>query len=170
MRPGCFLDDGWKAKFFLWTASLEALYTTQANQGSLVASERIKFLLGANTSIYPPGDLASIYPDPKLTAGDVIGELYCLRNHIAHDDKVPDSYFQKEGRPSGPYGIDRIPRYEMLFEAISFIIRSSLLKILDDGLIGHFQNNVTADSYFAGHNLTRDQLRAAKLKMPHCPG
>jgi hypothetical protein len=111
-EPGFFLNENWKAQYFLWTAALEALYTTQANQGGLVATERIKSLLGPSASIYPAGELVWIYPDPNLTVTDVIGEIYCLRNHIAHGDKVPDYYFTTEGRPTG-YGGSMIPRHDM---------------------------------------------------------
>lgn len=148
---------------------VEALFTTMANQGSIVASERIKHLLGANTSIYPRGELVWIYPNPNLTVGDVVGELYCLRNHIAHGDRVPDYYFKKEGRPSPMYGGDRIPKSEMLFEAISFIIRYSLLKVLDDQVLDHFQSNATADAYFGSYGLTKKALQAANRKMARCP-
>jgi hypothetical protein len=168
-ESGCFQNNDWKAKFFLWTTAVEALFTTQANQGSLVASERIKFLLGANTSIYPPGELVWIYPNPNLTVGDVVGELYCLRNHIAHGDRVPAYYFQKEGRPSPMYGGDRIPRSEMLFEAMSFIIRHSLLSILDGQLIDHFKSNTAADAYFGSHGLTKKALQATNRKIGKCP-
>lgn len=167
-EAGCFLHTDWKAKFFLWTTSVESIFTTLANQGSLVSSERIKFFLGADAVIYPPGDLVFIYPDPKLTVGDVIGEIYCLRNHIAHGDRVPDYYFRQEGRPSAQYGGDKISKCEMLFEAISFLIRASLIKILGDDLIGHFRDNVTADAYFGSYGLTKKALRDAKITMPTC--
>ncbi|WP_158944221.1 hypothetical protein [Granulicella sp. S190] len=166
---GCFQNQEWKVKFFLWTTGLESLFTTVDNQGSLVSSERIKFFLGADTLIYPRGELASIYPDPKLTVTDVIGEIYCLRNHIAHGDRVPNYYFQNPGRPESLYGSVQIPKYEMLLEAISYIIRASLLKILDDGLISHFRDNVTADAYFGSHGLTKLDLKKSKKKMPRCP-
>ncbi len=168
-ESGCFQHYDWKAKFFLWTTAVEALFTTQANQGSLVATERIKFFLGEKRSIYPPGELMSLYPNPNLTVGDVIGELYCLRNHIAHGDRVPDYYKLKDGRPSLAHFGEPIPKTEMLFEAISFIIRYSLLKVLSDNLLDHFSSNTTADVYFARHGLARDDLRTTKKKIGPCP-
>jgi hypothetical protein len=50
-------------------------------------------LLGVTTLIYQPGDLSQYETAPQLTVGGVIDEIYCLRNHIAHRDKVPQFLF-----------------------------------------------------------------------------
>ena len=60
----------------------------------MVAKERVKFLLGATAPIYPPGEYMDLDPDPGLTVAVVIDEIYCLRNHIAHGDKLPDYYYE----------------------------------------------------------------------------
>ena len=43
----------WKAKYLLWCSAIEAIYTShdKDHQGSLVATERIKWFLGEKTSI-----------------------------------------------------------------------------------------------------------------------
>jgi hypothetical protein len=158
---GCSQNGNWKAKFFLWTAALEALFTSKPKKnwgehsGSLVATERILDLLGCNTSIYPPGDLTSLQVDPGITVKDVIGDIYCLRNHIAHGDKVPDCYFQESARIGleGPLSLG-----EMLLESISFIIRNSLLKILKEDFVKHFQDGPSSETYFTSKNLTKSLL------------
>ena len=81
-----FQNDDWRAKFFLYTTAVESLFTTQSkggqHSGSLVATERIKHFLGANTAIYPLGELTSAYPLSGLTVKDVVNEIYCLRNTL----------------------------------------------------------------------------------------
>jgi hypothetical protein len=87
--------------------------------------------------------------------GDVIREVYCLRNHIAHGDKVPDCYFLHPGRDDFD---GQIPRWAMLVEAISFIVRQSLLTILKQGIVSHFEDGPSSQHYFAAHKLTKKDL------------
>jgi hypothetical protein len=55
--------------------------------------------------------------------------------------------------------IDRdVSHIKVLAEGLSFIVRTSLLKILRDGLLDHFANAGVAESYFDGHHLTLDRL------------
>ena len=82
-------------------------------------------------------------------------ELYCLRNHIAHGDKLPDYYYARNGREdfNGP-----LYRYEMLTEAISFIVRRSLLEILKDDLLGRYQDAASSEAYYTSQDLTRTKI------------
>jgi len=143
---GYFQHEHWKIRFFLWTSALEALFTSQdrkgEHSGSLVAKERIKFHLGAGSSIYPPGELLSMVANPNLTVADIVDEIYCLRNHIAHGDKIPEYYYQAIGRSE--FGTD-LNRIDLLIEAISFIVRRSLLKILKNNLLSHFQDSGSSE-------------------------
>jgi hypothetical protein len=158
-EAGHFQNTEWKARFFLWTSALESIFTSQSldrqHAGSFVASERIKFLLGSGSSIYPPGELMSIQKNPNLTVADVIRDIYCLRNNIAHGDKVPDHYFYATGRDDLNGGVNKV---SMLLEAVCFILRQSILTILKKGLIQHFADGPSAERYFAAHNLTRKFL------------
>jgi hypothetical protein len=157
-QSGYFQQTHWKLRFFMWTAALEALFTSHSSpqhRGSLVAKERVKHLLGATTLIYPAGELSQYEPDPHLTVENVIDEIYCLRNHIAHGDKVPDYYFQTTGRTglNGP-----INKLETLSEAISSIVRRSLLTILKTNLLVNFQDGAASESYFSSLGLTKSKL------------
>jgi hypothetical protein len=167
-QSGFFQHSHWKLRFFMWTAALEALFTSDTSaqhRGSLVAKERIKWLLGENTLIYPAGELSEFDNDPKLTVGGVIDEIYCLRNHIAHGDKVPDYYFTAEGRTRDDGSV--IPRRDMLMEAISSIVRQSLLLILKNGLLPHFKESAASESYFKGQ--TKSILEKRNPKNFKCP-
>lgn len=160
-QSGFFQQSHWKARFFLWTAALESLFTSQSpggqHSGSMVAKERIKSFLGPSTLIYPPGELTDFEPDPALTVADVIGEIYCLRNHIAHGDKLPNYYFEPGGRPG--FEGSSIAKGEMLLEAISSIIRQCLLKILKDNLLSHFADAAASEAYFGASLLTKRELQ-----------
>lgn len=158
---GHFQALDWKARYLLWCSAIESIYTSHSSEhkGSLVAPSRIKWFLGENTSIYPPGDIPSLLQDPHLTIRQVVHDLYKMRNFIAHGDKVPDSFFQDVLR----HGINGdVVKAEVLMEAASFIVRTSLLKILRDGLLNHFANAVAADAYFGAQGLTKAALRRAE--------
>jgi len=158
---GHFQPLDWKARYLLWCSSIESIYTSHhwEHQGSLVARSRIKWFLGETTSIYAPGDISSLLEDPHLTVGQTIDDLYEMRNFMAHGDKIPDPFFTDILR----HGLDRgIVKAQVLLEAASFIIRTSLLKILRDGLLHHFADAGPAEAYFGAQNLTKSRLRAAQ--------
>jgi hypothetical protein len=157
-----FQHSYWKVRFFLLTAALEALFTSHTSdqhRGSIVAKARIKNLLGSKKLIYPKGELTQYETDPNHTIEDVIDEIYCLRNHLAHGDRVPDYYLQTPGRMgvNGAYY-----KGETLTEAANSIVRQCLLKILKDGLLPHFADDMTASTYFSSLGLTRNLLRKAQ--------
>ncbi len=159
-----------KIQFFLWVSALEALFTTQnrdgQHSGKLVAGERIKALIGGNTPIYSVGELPSSQQNPGITVSDVIGEIYCLRNHIAHGDKLPDHYWARTGRP---FDNERLTKFDELIEAVSFILRRCLLTILKDGLLSHFADKGSSEAYFTESGQTKQKLRDSGAVEPTCP-
>jgi hypothetical protein len=162
---GHFQHWDWKARYLLWSSAMESIYTSHSpeHKGSLVAKERIKWFLDGNTSLYPAGELSPYETDPNLKVADVVDRVYEVRNYLAHGDRLPDQYFQKGWRK----GIDSQPLnvLEGLFEAINFIIRSSLLRILRDGLLDHFADATASEAYFGSLGLTRKALKK-KLGLP----
>jgi hypothetical protein len=150
------------ARYLLWCSAIEALFTSHNfdHQGKLVATERIKWFLGSNTSVYEKGDIPDfISNQPTISVGDVVDRLYIVRNYIAHGDVIPNEYFVTPMREGVAGDVATI---EVLSEAASFIARQSLLRILKDGLLHHFENAATADSYFAAQGLTKPLLRQKK--------
>jgi hypothetical protein len=150
----------WKARFSLWCSAIEALFTsnTPGHKGSLVAKERIKWFLGSKTPIYAPGDIPSIAEQSNLAVEDIIEDLYELRNSVAHGDKTGDKFF-KDKRICLDQTVNLV---EVLHEATSFILRASLLKMLEDNLLPHFANGPASNSYFGSHGLTGSVLRKKK--------
>src|SRR5260370_26616958 len=140
-----------------WCSALESIFTSRLpeHKGSLVAKERIKWFLGATTCIYASGDILSFEPQSKITIADVIDELYELRNCLAHGEKTPDTFFAVK-RP----GLDQsLNLLEVLHEAISFIIRESLLRVLEHDLSNHFADGPASEAYFGAAGLTDSQIR-----------
>jgi hypothetical protein len=156
---GHFRDEFWKARYILWCSAIEALFTSSTgpeHKGSLLAIERIKWFLGADTRIYPPGEIHKYLPQSSLTLKDVLAELYTVRNLVAHGERVPDHFLQDHRRE----GINNfICTREVLLEAASFIIRASLLKILQEGLLEHFKGSSESDAYFGAQGLTNTEIR-----------
>jgi hypothetical protein len=153
--------EEWKARLLLWASAIESIYTTNSreHQGTTVATERIKWFLGENTSIYSPGDLSEFEQDPELSVGQVVNALYNVRNFVAHGDRIPDLYLSNRVRD----GINRAVKFmDVLFEAQSFIVRASLLKILRDGLLDHFADATASEAYFDANGLTNSRIRARR--------
>jgi hypothetical protein len=148
-----------KGRYLLWASGIEAIYTSHGSehQGSLVAKERIKWFLGENTSIYPAGELSDLLDDPNITVSGIVDDLYEVRNFIAHGDRIPDRIFLDSLR-DGFNG--HVTVFQVLFEAQSFVIRKSLLKILHDNLLNHFADAAPAEAYFGGNGLTKTAIKA----------
>ncbi len=155
---GYFQHLSWKARYILWASAIESIYTShnQEHRGSMVAKARIEWFLGANRSIYEPGDISNLLEQPKITVTDVLDRLYKIRNFIAHGDRIPDHFFQQKLRQGFNGELNLL---EVLAEAASFIIRGSLLKIMREGLLDHFADAAAAETYFAKAGLTLSELR-----------
>ncbi len=165
---GHFESLDWKARFLLWCSAIESIYTSHnwQHQGSLVATSRIKWFIGENTSIYGPGDISSLLQDPHITVGQVVEDLYGMRNYVAHGDRIPDPYFSEILRHGFNGGVNKCA---VLLEAASFIIRTSLLKILRDCLLDHFADAGPAEGFFTAQGLTRTALRTAQAGVAATP-
>jgi len=142
-------------------SAIESIFTTNSrnHQGTTVATERINWFLGETKPIYAPGDLNESEEDPHITVGDIVNAWYNVRNHLAHGDRIPGSYFMQEARHGLGGGVNAM---ELLIEAASFIIRSTLLKILRDGLSQHFVDAAAAEAYFDTNGLTNSKIRARR--------
>jgi hypothetical protein len=156
-EQGHFAGLHWKGRMSLWCSALESIFTSNSREhkGSLVAKERIKWFLGAATCIYAPGDIPSFEPQTKITIEDVIDDLYELRNCLAHGDKTPDRFFVNK-RTSFDESLNVLG---VLHEAISFIIRESLLRILEADLLSQFADGPASEAYFGAAGLTDSQIR-----------
>lgn len=158
-QAGHFQSLYWKARYILWCSAMEAIFTSNSHEhrGSVVAKERIKWFLGPDTPIYEPGDIPNFAPQSPITIAQVLDDMYDVRNYIAHGDRIPEEYFQRVMRE----GLNRrqLNVLEVLQEAVSFIDRKSLLRILQDDLLDHFRTAETAIDYFAAAGFTLTEIR-----------
>jgi hypothetical protein len=141
----------WKASHILWWAAVEALYGN--NEDAAIA--RIYALFGNNNlvdgylcSIYEGGDIPSCYnssSDSVLhTLGEMVPLIYEVRNASAHGQKVPDSHF---GQIAHPFG-GTVPGLVALAEAVTFIIRKTVIEILKRGLREDFKDRDTRENFW----------------------
>lgn len=147
-----------KARYLLWCSAVEAIFTSRPfeHRGSLVAKERIKWFLGPGTPVYDPGDIPPSIPQPNITVAGVVDDLYKVRNFVAHGDRIPGEYFGRIMRR----GLNRdLGVVDVLLEAVSFIVRKSLLRILTEHLLDHFASATSAEAYFDAAGLTRTKIR-----------
>jgi hypothetical protein len=155
---GHFEDSFWKSRYLLWCSALEGMFTSnkREHKGSLVAKERIKWFLGPDTCIYEPHDIPDCFTQCTVTVSDIVDDIYKVRNIIAHGDRLPDEYFQQ----STEYAMERgLRALQVLEEGLSFIVRKSLLRILQHNLLEHFVSSSTAEVYFANAGLTRSEIQ-----------
>ena len=150
---GHFAVSYWKSRFMLWCSAVEAMYTSQnlEHRGSRVAKERIKWFLGEATSIYFPRDIQSSMPKASYKVGNVVGDLYEVRNCIAHGERIPDRFFTIV--PRSYLGEDG-GIITVLHDGLSFIIRASVLRILKNNLLEHFADGPASEKYFGAAGLT----------------
>jgi len=164
---GHWQDKFWKSRFTLWVSGVEALFATDDTNhgGRLVTSERVKYFLGGDTNIYEPGDIPSYLPQVKFTVSEIIEDIYKLRNYIVHGERVPAQYAAK-GR-EGVSVTEDISRVDVLFEGLSFILRKSLLRVLQDNLLEEFKDRASSRKYWKARSLTRRDLNgeASVLKL-----
>jgi len=164
-ESGHFAVSYWKSRFMLWCSAVEAIFTSQRpdHQGSKVAKERIKWFLGAGTSIYMPGDFQSFMPKASYAIGDIVDDLYEVRNYVAHGERIPDRFFTMS--PDGYLG-ENGSILTILHDGLSFIIRASLLRILKNNLLQHFVDGPTSEMYFGAAELTNSALNKRAKTSP----
>jgi hypothetical protein len=162
---GHFAVSHWKSRFMLWCSAVEAVYTSQNSdhRGTRVAKERIRWFLGEGTSIFMPGDIQSFMPKASYKVGNVVDDLYQVRNCIAHGERIPDRFFTIV--PQGYMGEDGNV-ITVLHDGLSFIIRASLLRILKNNLLEHFADGPASERYFGAVGLTNSELKKGPKKSP----
>ncbi len=110
-----------------WVIGIESIYRVSdegMSQDELFS--RIVTLLQAESDIYSDSAMRRYFGDFRLTVGDVLPDLFDLRNRLAHGLWVPDEWKDRSGH-STPGG--SIVQYaDTLREAASYILRKSILQ------------------------------------------
>lgn len=153
-----YLQDFFHVRFLLWVSALDGLFTgrERENNGTYVATQRIKHFLGPNLSIYDSRNLPSFHPWPTTTLSNVIADIYKLRHYFAHGDWPEDEWAAKPSRHSLSKDT---PYADVLCEATSVILRYAILKIIKDHLLDVFGNKAKMNAYFASKGFVRPKRK-----------
>jgi len=116
----------------MWVMGLDMLYMAGEKQPFV---DRISGFLGSKTLVFP----RLLHQQPRLTIGEVLNDLYDLRNIVAHGREIPRNPFLEKFNivDSNGHNIDLIGyTYSLvLMESALFLLTESLRKIMKQGLI-----------------------------------
>jgi hypothetical protein len=139
----------WKLRHILWWSAIEALYgnNEDAAKARIYAFFGNKNLLdGYRHPVYESGDIPPYSfssPESVRTLGMMVPVLYEVRNASAHGQKVPDVHFSEVPHPLGP-----TPGIDALAEAATFIIRKTVIAILQSGLREKFRDRDSREVFW----------------------
>ncbi len=140
----------WKARHILWWSAVEALYGN--SEDAVMARIYAMFgdgdlSVGFERSIYEHADTPSSFPitsanDHKL--GEVVPLIYEVRNFSAHGGRVPEWLFKEVPHPlDGSASV-----LDVLAEAVTFIIRKTIIGLLSSGLRMEFRDRAARDQFW----------------------
>jgi len=142
--------NDWKGRYLCWGSSaLHALYSPSSEK--LV--RRIRAFLGETTPIYP----ADEHPEFEFmqhcptTVGEIIEDINVVRNCIAHGERIPDKYFKAEGGRDALVG--RVNYISVLDDALAFMVRETLRRILGENLLDGFTSRRSVSSFWKRNGL-----------------
>jgi hypothetical protein len=140
-------------KQLMWAIGLESLFTSSEHSGAQLAIHRIRQFLGSKTPVYEQSDFQRHVSVPSLTLKNVLGDIYDVRNKLAHGEWIPKEYLEKPGYNGGAcsYG-------DILLEATGIVLRLALIKILRESLLEAFGTKDNLDRHFSP-GATGDPLR-----------
>lgn len=158
------LEIGYRSEWFnvrhlLWVVGLDALFTSTEweNRGSETAIDRICNFLGDRFRIYNEDSLLSVGlpPLPDITLGEVLDDMYRLRNSFAHG-RWPDKEWTGKVCRRSKDGTRDIHYAEVLAEAASVCLRGCLRKMLaDKQLVEMFNEKAQMNAHFTSKGLVR---------------
>jgi len=159
----------WKARHILWWSAIEALFgnpetSSMARIYALFGNDDL--VRGFNRSIYDAGDIPdccghSSYTDHTL--GETVPLIYDVRNYSAHGQKVPDAHFSPVAHPFGA----KVIGIDTLAEAVTFIIRKTIIGILQQGFRKNFIDRDARDDFWLykfGLNKRQSKKRLEAMK------
>jgi hypothetical protein len=142
--------NDWKGRYLYWGSSaLHALYSPSSEK--LV--RRIRSFLGEQTPIYPADEHPEFeFMKPEtITVGDVVDDINCVRNCIAHGERIPDKYFGINGGRTSLSG--KVNYISVLDDALAFIVRRTLRRILEENLLDGFTSRHAVSLFWKSRNL-----------------
>jgi len=118
-----------------WVLGLDMLFMAGGSIDAFV--DRISGFLGPDSFIFPVTEIFQQQPFPRVK--DVLGDLYVLRNKIAHGLEIPKLPYRKEYHLHDTYGAvitgENYLYLHLMQESALFILCKSLRKILVEGFV-----------------------------------
>jgi hypothetical protein len=116
----------------MWAMGLDMLFMAG---GKVPFVDRAAGFLGANTEVFP-----TVFPNrqPKLTIGEVLADVYGLRNSVAHGLEVPALFREKRDivdANGARINIDDYRYSQVMMESALFLLARSLREIMVGGLV-----------------------------------
>jgi hypothetical protein len=142
--------NDWKGRYLYWGSSaIHALYSSSNEK----IVRRIKWFLGDNTLIYPPGEHpeAEFLGADPTTIGEIVEDVNVVRNCIAHGERIPDKYFKQDAGRNTLNG--KVNYITVLDDALAFIVRSTLRRIVAENLLGDFASRVSVSQFWKTNGL-----------------
>ena len=161
--------DAWKPRHILWWSAIEALF----GSSQVAATARIFGLFGNKNLvggyhclIYEKGDIPS-YNHPTSESlhklGEMVPLIYDVRNQSAHGQRVADKYLAPLAHPYG----GTVSGVNVFSEALTFIIRKTIVTILASGHREKFKNRETREKFWLyeyGLNKKQSKKRLHELQ------
>lgn len=125
----------------MWVMGLDMLYMAGKKKPFI---ERVKKFLGEQSLVFPPVGNSNRQPwlirqQPRMTVGEIVEDIFDLRNEIAHGHEIPKRLRADCKLPdtkSQDIPFVQIKTYaEALCDASLFILVNTLRKIMTDGLV-----------------------------------
>jgi hypothetical protein len=112
-------------QFTVWMMGIEALFSYGDEPCAVdTIKKRIAEVVGLDTDIYAEFEQRDLYATKPVKVGEVLDEMFELRNRFVHGAWVPKSWFDRQGRMAisgAPLTIA-----DVLREAASFMLRAGI--------------------------------------------
>jgi hypothetical protein len=135
-----YLDFDPRLRLLKRVMALEALFSSDRTYGKKALVPRVQKFVGGSTPIYAGANA-------PYTVATTIGDLLTLRNKFAHGDVVPPAFLAAPPDPS--VASTNVKSYaDVLREASTTMVRASMLRILQDGLLDTFSDKTKMEKLF----------------------
>jgi hypothetical protein len=113
-------------QIILWTAGIESVFSERDEPFSGPQSlDRIHQLVSPQLDIYEGSPQREFVELPRSTVGELLPDLFRLRNRLVHGGWLPEEWKSGSARPSLSQAI--IPYADVLREAASFTLRKAII-------------------------------------------
>ena len=140
------LADDPRIRHLLLVMALEALVSSKNRYGRRTFVPRIKKLLGSNLDLYEKYRCGLQSNLPPLILGEIIEDVFALRNTIAHGDKLRNDWIIPNRRMGKNV---RLHHADELREAATSMLALVWNKIIDENLQETFADKSKMKAYFS---------------------